>query len=232
MGLPEKREKAIDICSDWMIKHHTTDYTISRLQEKKEIYTKYNELKSIIDQEILPTQLTTRKGNFGEIVLIEYLSAASEIDINVYKLHFNRNINQPMSGDDVLLFNADKIFVGESKYRKTPTKKAIVDASEHMRNEVLLPVSLPFVKSIYIGKRDYDNVELIDTIQDKLIFEPDNLNIINVAFILSEPTIKETVENHANILNNKMIFLTLGVEDVENFFTDTFKTAEIKLLDN
>ena len=57
----------------------------------------------------MPKLDTTQKGNCAEVILSEYLVSTSGLDLLIYMLHYNTNVNQSMKGDDVLLFNQDKI---------------------------------------------------------------------------------------------------------------------------
>jgi Cap4 SAVED domain len=76
-----------------------------------------------------PIDPSTRKGNLAEVVLAEYLVAATGIVLPIYRLRYNPNIDQSMKGDDVLAFDLDsnpvRIIVGEAKFRGTSTKKAV-----------------------------------------------------------------------------------------------------------
>jgi len=129
------REHAVEQISDWIIKHHIADSTIDRLRRKKEGILKKHGLNEYINQQqFLPVAEKTMRGNGAEIVLAEYLQASSNLQVLVYKLRYNPNVNQSMKGDDVLLLNKEnlshKIIVGESKFRKVPNKAVVEEITD------------------------------------------------------------------------------------------------------
>ncbi|WP_203246558.1 Hachiman antiphage defense system protein HamA [Sporosarcina beigongshangi] len=120
LEVPGMREHAVEQISDWIIKHHVADATINRLKRNRERILKKHGLDEYLNQQqFLPVAEKTMRGNGAEIVLAEYLQASSNLQVLVYKLRYNPNVNQSMKGDDVLLLNKEnpshKIIVGESK---------------------------------------------------------------------------------------------------------------------
>ena len=98
-----------------------------------------------------PTNASTRKGNLAEVILAEYVVAASGLALPVYRLRYNPNIDQSMKGDDVLAFDLDanpvRIVIGEAKFRGVSTKKAVEEIVEGLVRSYKggIPASLQFV---------------------------------------------------------------------------------------
>lgn len=97
-----------------------------------------------------PINSETRKGNFAEIVLAEYILATSKATLPVYRLRHNPNVDQSMKGDDVLAFDLDatpvRIIVGEAKFRSKSANKVISEIVEALEKSHAagVPASLQF----------------------------------------------------------------------------------------
>ena len=87
-----KRQDAIDKIADWLVLHHVNDSKIKELQAKKRILTKHGFKPYFDKQLLLPTFDKTQKGNGAEVILAEYLVCSTGLDVLVYKLHYNPNI--------------------------------------------------------------------------------------------------------------------------------------------
>ena len=128
-----------DELNEWMarkvIDHHYTQFRIDRLKEK---YGSLGFPQYAEQHRKLPIADKVKKGNATEILLTDYLQTTQRKEfIKVFKLKYNPNVDQSMKGDDVLLVDQDRIIVGESKFRSTPSKKSIEDASNSMNDELL-----------------------------------------------------------------------------------------------
>lgn len=86
-------------------------------------------------------------------MLIEYIeSCQNKALIKAYKLRYNPNVDQAIKGDDMLLVDIltnqqgseeVKLYLGEAKFRKTPTKTIVDTISEALGKEKL-PLSYSF----------------------------------------------------------------------------------------
>jgi hypothetical protein len=111
-----------------LVKHHTSPEALARTKSQVAAMTRLGvALPKNLSR--FPVNSTTRKGNLAEIVLAEYITAATDTTLPVYRLRYNPNVDQSMKGDDVLTFDLEsdpvRIIVGEAKFRATSTKSAV-----------------------------------------------------------------------------------------------------------
>lgn len=129
---------------DALQKHHISP---DALQRHMDLITSLKIKGLPILRSPYPQDFTTQKGNFAEVFLAEYLSSTTDAQLPIYRLRYNTNPDQSMKGDDVLLFDLDadpvRIIVGESKFRTTPDKHAVVDIVDGLvrSNKAGLPIS-------------------------------------------------------------------------------------------
>jgi len=172
----------------------------------------------------------TRKSNFAEVVMTEYLKATTSLGLPIYKLRYNPNVRQSMKGDDTLLFdlytNPVRIIVGESKFRKTSCKEAVGEIiSGLVRSaEDTLPVSLPFVYTMLFKQ---GKVELARKVLDcvHLILE-NAIKIEYVGFLLSNEKVSGHVEEHTTNKLSNLSMISLGVPSPENMVHEAFERLE------
>ncbi|WP_313758851.1 Hachiman antiphage defense system protein HamA [Tissierella sp.] len=220
----ESKEKAIETVANWLVLHHLSKNKKELLYRKQQILGKYNFEKYAESFQVFPKSDRTKKGNFGEIILTEYLSQVSGIKTLVFKLHYNPNVDQSMKGDDVLLVDEDRIIVGESKFRSTPSKKSVEDASNSMNDELLLPISLGFIADRLFEQGQDELASKVFDIQ--YMMSKSTFDIRNIGFILSTKLIKNHVERNMSSTNKNFIFISLGMDNPVDFMEDAFKRAE------
>lgn len=218
------RDKAIETIAEWLIKYHLSDSKRAMIERKKTILKKYEFQEYADSLHVFPRTDKTKKGNFGEVILSEYLSRTTGIKVLVYKLHYNPNVDQSMKGDDVLLVDEKKIVLGESKFRKTPNKQAVEAASELMGSCMVLPLSLGFIADRLFDKGESELAEKILDMQYKMA--KTGIDIKNVGFLISTKSVSACVENNMDSANNEFIFLSLGIENPVDFMEEAFKKAE------
>lgn len=223
------RDKAIETIAEWVIKYHLSDSKRAMIEKKRTILKKYEFQEYADSLHVFPRTDKTKKGNFGEIVLSEYLSKITGIKVLVYKLHYNPNVDQSMKGDDVLLVEEEKIVLGESKFRAIPNKQAVAAASELMGNSMVLPLSLGFIADRLFDKGESELAEKILEIQYKMA--KTDINIKNVGFLISTKSVSTYVEKNMDSGNNEFILLSLGIENPVDFMEEAFKKAEELLLE-
>lgn len=218
-----ERDQAVEQIAKWIVKHHLSDRNKNLLQTKKEILNKYDFTEYADSLHIFPNTDKTKKGNLGEIILIEYLSQTTQIPILVYRLRFNPNVDQSMKGDDVLLLNTERIIVGESKYRTTPSKQAVEAAVKTMKYASVLPLSLGFVADRLYEQGEIELSNKISEMQSQL--GKKDMDIKNASLLLSAPNIGEYVERHMNAENQDFLVISLGIEDPKKFMQLVFDRA-------
>lgn len=228
------RDRALNQMAQWIVKYHLNDAAKSVIEKKRSILER-NDLSVFIDKlNILPLEDKTRKGNLGEITLIEYLKESKRYDPLIYKLHYNPNFNQSMKGDDVLLFNKnnleEEVVYGECKYRTSPSKKVILDIVENLQGIKSIPISILFVANCLYNKGEKG---LADRLIDVQIKVTDGvIPITNVGFLIStkSPTpssdTNSIVENHLSANNQRLVMLSLGVDDPQQIVDEAYSRAD------
>jgi hypothetical protein len=174
---------------------------------------------------------TTQKGNLGEIILSEYLKSSSGLELLIYKFRFNPNVEQSMKGDDILLFDKsnfkNKIIMGESKYRTTPSKSVLEDIIKALSKDKL-PISLTFIRD-RLDELGQNNIadkidDLINEVHKK------NIPIVYVGFLHSNHNVTNTIESHLNTDNNDLVIISYGEENPADLIQKSFDKAIEKLM--
>ncbi|MFK5893043.1 MAG: SAVED domain-containing protein [Pseudomonadota bacterium] len=223
----------VDYLSNWILKHHVSPSRLARIQRKKQILGKH-QFKGYMDDTMpFPVKsATTQKGNLGEIILGEYLSASTGLELLVYKLHYNPNVEQSMKGDDILLFEKDDIqssvIMGEAKFRATKSKQALDDIVSSLSSKNL-PISLTFVCD---RLEEMGEVYLADEI-DKLIsnLHKSKTPITYVGFYHSDIKVSETIENHLKSENKNLVVISYGENNPVQLVKDSFDEALKMIMD-
>ncbi len=143
-----KQDALITAMTRWIVSHHVSPESMERDRVRREAL----ERQGLIDPtQRLPTNTSTQKGNWAEILLAEYITASSNAQLLVYKLRYNPNVDQSMKGDDVLVFdlnsNPVRVLVGEAKFRSTSTNAVVGELIEALERSHSgnIPASLQFV---------------------------------------------------------------------------------------
>jgi len=226
------RDILLEQLAELIIKHHTSPKQLERFEKKKSILEKHNFEEYVKQRMPFPIKnLTTQKGNLGEIILSEYLMASSELELLVYKFRFNPNVEQSMKGDDILLFDKDnikdKIIMGEAKYRTTPDKSVIEDIMKALSKDNL-PISLSFVRD----RLDELNEEEISEQIDDLISEihKKSIPIVYVGFLHSNHNVENHVEKHFNSDNENLVIISYDEKNPEDLIKKSFYKAIEKIM--
>jgi hypothetical protein len=221
------RAVLLDIATQAIKKHHASPEMIKRRQDL------IQQLNSGIENPCLslfPQNPSTRKGNFAEIVLAEYLQSTTTAKMPIYRLRYNPNVDQSMKGDDVLLFDLDtnpvRIIVGESKFRGTPSKKAVSDIIDGLvrSNRNGLPASLAFVADRLF---DMGKEELGEKVGNcAILFANDKLHIDYVGFLMSDTRVSAYVDTHTTAELHNLVMISLGVSSPDEIVQRTFDGLE------
>ena len=228
----EENEDLILWIANKLIEHHYTPPILKKLKEK------YKELgfKKYADQHRkLPNDLNVKKGNATEIILIEYVQSSLKQSslkknlIHAFKLRYNPNVDQAMKGDDMLLIdlieqkdgNDLKIYLGESKFRKTPSKQVVDDISKSLEKE-----KMPLSYSFLVEEKNKSDVELALKLDDFIVQDIKNKgNLIYIGLLLSNTDVSERVESNLNNDNPNLVFISMGIQNPENFINLVFEKA-------
>jgi len=228
-------EELIDWLSKKLIHHH---YDENRLRRLKNKFSELGFPEYAKQHRRLPIADRTKKGNATEIILIEYIeSCQAKPLVKAYKLRYNPNVDQAIKGDDTLLIDiiqndkgeSDiKMFLGEAKFRKKPTKKVVEDISEALGKDKL-PLSYSYLVD-ELG-RNSETEELADLLDSYLIQEiKDKGNISYTGFLLSNSETFKFVDANLKTDNKSLIFISLGMDEPELFINKAFEKAEEHLL--
>lgn len=223
----------VEQLADWIIEHHITPKQMERFNKKKSILEKHN-LKKYVEENMpipLSNHFSTQKGNFGEIILSEYLKVSSGLDLLIYKLRFNPNIVQAMKGDDILLFDKsnikNKIIMGESKYRTTPNKQVIEDITKALSKDSL-PISLPFVRDRLDELGEANIADEVDDLISEIYKK--NIPIVYVGFLHSNHNVANIVKKHLKTDNENLVVISYGEKDPEKLIKQSFEKAIEKIM--
>lgn len=231
------RNAAIDELAKWIVDYHVHSHSRRKIinTRKKAILDKHG-LETFIDNmKLLPKAENTKKGNLGEIVLMEYLKESRGFDPIVHKLQYNTNTDQAMKGDDVLLFKPDNLFseviYGECKFRSTPSKAVVNEIVNNLQGLKRLPVSMEFVANVLDDRGEYDLADSISELHQKV--EDGSVPVTNVGFLIStksdaragEDTTKQ-VEKHLKSTNSRLVMISLGVDNPVEIVDEAFKRAD------
>lgn len=217
----------IDHLSQWIVKHHVTEARLARIERKKQLLDKHGFANYMGGRIPFPVKsATTQKGNLGEIILAEYLTESSGLEILVYKLRYNPNVEQSMKGDDLLLFEKqniqNKVIMGESKFRATKSKQALDDIVKSLSNKNL-PISLTFVSD---RLEEMGDVDLADEVDDLITnLHTQKTPVIYVGFYHSETSAYKTIEKHLNSSNSDLVIVSYGEDNPTQLIKDCFDEA-------
>ncbi|MGF6990528.1 hypothetical protein M2150_001793 [Lachnospiraceae bacterium PM6-15] len=211
-------------------RHHLSPDALRRHKEMVETL----KIKGLsIPVSAYPKDLNTRKGNFAEVVLAEYLTVTTDAELPVYRLRYTTNPEQSLKGDDVLLFDLDsdpvRVIVGESKFRGTPSKAAVVEMVDGLlrSNKAGLPISLMFVANRLFEE---GNDELGERVQNcAILFLQDKLEINYVGLLMSNLNAKRIINEHTENKLRNLLVISLGVQQPEGIVNQVFTELEESL---
>jgi hypothetical protein len=223
----EEKEDLILWMANKLISHH---YSTFRLEQLKRKYEELGFEKYAEQNRKLPIVDKVKKGNATEILLTEYIQSTLNRElIKVFKLKYNPNVDQAIKGDDTLMVdlleqeagNELKIFLGESKFRTTPTKQVVDDISSSLEKE-----KMPLSYSFLVEEIAKDNVELALKLDDFIVQDiKDKGQLIYTGLLLSNEHTSRFVEKNLNNDNPELIFISIGIQNPENFIRLAFEKA-------
>ncbi len=208
-------------------KHHISP---DALERRKDLIESLRIIDAPMALSLYPQNPTTQKGNFAEVFLAEYLCMTTEAELPIYRLRYNPNVEQSMKGDDVLLFDLDsdpvRIIVGESKFRGTPNKQAVIDIIDGLvrSHKAGLPISLMFVADRLF---EAGNSELAKKVQNcSILFATNKLRIDYVGLLMSTHKAKEIINEHASNELHNLLMISLGFQSPETIVQQAFARLE------
>jgi len=228
---PAHLTDAIDKISDYLLIHHIPDSKVREIKVKKRILDKYGFTNYVNNIDVLPSSHATLVGNGTEVIMSEYLKKTSGLELLVYRLHYNPNVDQAMKGDDALLLNpenvAEKIIIGESKFRASPDKPMVEEILKTMGDISVTPISLSFIQNTLHKEGKNILAKEVAELQSNLA---KNLTpIISVGFILSNHNTHNHITRNGTSLNRNLVFASIAITDPTDFLNACFDKAREKL---
>jgi hypothetical protein len=220
-------DQFIAVMRECLRTHHSRPQDLERDRQRREAFARQG---LTLPASRFPTNLTTRKGNWTEVLLCEYVTASCNADLPVYRLRYNPNVEQSMKGDDVLAFDlgADpvRIIVGEAKFRGTSSKKAVTDIVESLERSFRggLPASLQFVADRLIQEGNEALGRRIEECAD--LFVRGRLRIDHVGLLASNHLAPTHVQENARSELRRIAVISMSLSDGEALVTSSFDGLE------
>lgn len=208
-------------------KHHLSE---GMLRRRKALLRKLKVSDQAKIRSQYPKNETTRKGNFGEIFLAEYLQEVTNTSLPVYRLRYNPNPDQSMKGDDVLCFDLDsdpvRIIFGEAKYRGKASKAVIQDILEGLQKskEAQVPISLQFVADRLFEQGNYELGEKIENCA--ILIAEGNIVLDYVGILISKEKAEDYVNKYAVGDPHHLLMLSLTMFDPSNTINMLYEKLE------
>jgi hypothetical protein len=225
-----KRHAAIAYIRQVLTNHHVNPEALARTRAHHEAMERLGFAGEQARLRRFPTNPSTQKGNLAEVVLAEYVVAASGAELPVYRLRYNPNVNQSMKGDDVLAFDFGhtpvRVIVGEAKFRGVSANAAVVEIVEALvrSHKSGVPVSLQFVADRLF---EAGNVELGGRVLEcAVLFALDTLDLVYVGLLLSDQRSSERVDGATPTTLRRLAMISLGVEDPDSLATECYRDLE------
>jgi hypothetical protein len=233
--IPTDNSTLIEWFARLLIKHHYSDFALNRLRAK------FNELgfpKYADQQRRLPRADKTQKGNGAEILLAEYIQSSLNIElIGVKRLRYNSNVDQSMKGDDNLIASITnengqervRLYLGEAKFRTTPTKTVIDEIIKSLAKEKK-PISYSYL--IEELAKNPETLVLANKLDDFLIDEiKGNDDLIYTGLLISNEDTFTKVEDNLRSDNPSFIFISVAIDSPGSLIEKGFEKAEELILD-
>ena len=212
--------------TQWIVTHHVRPEAVERDRIRREALAR----QGLVDRvQRFPTNPSTQKGNWAEILLAEYVVASCGAQLPVYRLRYNPNVDQSMKGDDVLAFDLDsnpvRVLVGEAKFRSTPDKAVVEElvgalVKSHSGN---IPASLQFVADILF---EAGNNQLGAKVAAcNALFAQGRLQLDYVGLLVSSRNAHLHVQRNGKSGLRRLVVMSLGLADPEGIVAATYAGA-------
>lgn len=224
------RAAAVKSLRAMLVNHHAGPEALKRTKAHREAMKRLGLDAEQAQLRRFPTNASTQKGNLAEIVLAEYVVAASGLVLPVYRLRYNPNVDQSMKGDDVLAFDLDtnppRIVVGEAKFRGASSAAAVKEIVAGLLRSYKggVPASLQFV-----ADRLFDAGELdlgTQVMKCAKLFALDELRVDYVGMLLSDTKSAERIDEATPRSLRRLAMISLGVKDPDALATACYAKLE------
>ena len=115
-----------------------------------------------------------------------------------------------------------RIYLGEAKFRKTPSKKVVQDITNSLSKDTL-PLSYTFL----VEETAKSDEPLAEKLDDYIVQDiKDKGDLIYTGLLLSNEKTSEKVEEHLDSDNGNLVFISIGIDKPEEFINTAFAKAE------
>ena len=185
--------------------------------------------------EKLPTSLSIKSGDLGEILCTAYVGEATPFKLGIIRLRWKDHRNMSMRGDDVLAFNlgskgkALNVLKAEVKsranLRTSVIKEARIALSEH--RELPSPHAVAFVADRLGETGDKPLRDALDDVQLKHGFKTSQVTHMLFTFSGNDPSklLSVNLESYAGTVSQQ--YVGLQVSDHQGFIRSVFAAVGI-----
>lgn len=225
-----QRRPIVECLREMLIQHHVSPEAAERERRRHAAMRRLGLEDVQSRMKRFPTNPSTQKGNIAEVVLAEYIAAANEVSLPVYRLRYNPNVEQSMKGDDVLAFDLDsdpvRIIVGESKFRTISSKKAVTDIIEGLARSHKggIPASLQFVADRLFETGNEDLGEQI--LECAALFALEKLRLEYVGLLMSDTRSANRLNQHTNNSLHRLAVISFGLDSPSSIVNPCFDGLE------
>lgn len=224
------RDETVKHLREMLVRHHASLDALARSAKQREALKRLGFDAQQARLGRFPNNPTTQKGNLAEIVLAEYVVAASGVSLPVYRLRYNPNVDQAMKGDDVLAFDLDAtpptVLVGEAKFRGAASTKAVKEITEGLLRSFKggLPASLQFVADRLFDQGQTEiGTKVLECAQ---LITRGEIHIDYVGMLLSNTKASQYVNDATPNCLRRLAMISLGVQDPEALVTACYEGLE------
>jgi hypothetical protein len=228
-----QRTAFVECMREILARHHVGPEALERDRQRREAMRRLGFEDAQSRMMRFPSNISTQKGNLAEIMLAEYLVAASKVSLPVYRLRYNPNVDQAMKGDDVLAFDLDsnpaRIIVGESKFRTTSSKTAVTEIVDGLvrSHKGGIPASLQFVadRLFETGKADLGGRVLECT----TLFALEKLRLDYVGLLMSDARSAERLKQHTANDLHRLAVISFSLDSPDSIVAPCYDGLEEQL---
>jgi len=225
-----QRESLIKHAREMLTRHHVSPEALERDRQRREAMKRLGFDDELSRMKRFPTNPSTRKGNLAEVVLAEYITAASDVSLPIYRLRYNPNVDQSMKGDDVLAFDLDanpvRIIVGESKFRNVSSKAAVTEIVEGLvrSHKGGIPASLQFVADRLFETGNPHLGEKV--LQCAKLFVLGKLRLDYVGLLMSDLRTATRVNRHTVNPLRRLAMISFGIDAPDSIIDPCYQGLE------
>jgi hypothetical protein len=225
-----QRKAIIECVREILVRHHVSPEAVERDRLRRAAMQRLGFEADQSRMKRFPTNPSTQKGNLAEVVLAEYIAAANEVSLPVYRLRYNPNVEQAMKGDDVLAFDLDsdpvRVIVGESKFRTISSKAAVTDIVEGLVRSYKggIPASLQFVADRLFETGNEDLGERI--LECATLFAFEKLRLEYVGLLMSDTRSANRLNQYTDNSLHRLAVISFGLDSPGSIVDPCFNGLE------